>query len=141
MREKPSIVEKEWEAYGFKCKVIFVRQSHRCGYVGIPKGHVAYDKDYTDLPIEVHGGLTYGQFGEDGLKWFGFDCAHAGDATAHFSLEEGDHFWTLDEVVEETEKMAKQFSELTLRKIIEYKLEWMPDWFKENVQIKEDVKW
>ena len=107
--------------------------------MGIPKGHIAYDKDYDDLPINVHGGLTYGQFGEDGLKWFGFDCAHAGDATTYFSFE-GDHFWTLEEVIEETEKMAKQFSELTLRKIIEYKLEWMPDWFKENVQIKENVE-
>ena len=131
---KKSIIEKEWEAYGFKCKVIFVRQSHRCGYVGIPKGHVAYDKRYDELPIEVHGGLTYGAVEEDGLKWFGFDCAHSEDATAS-SPSEG-HFWTLEEVVEETEKMAKQFSELTLRKIIEYKLEWMPDWFKKNVLIK-----
>jgi len=130
---KKSIIEKEWEAYGFKCKVIFVRQSHRCGYVGIPKGHVAYDKRYDELPIEVHGGLTYGEVEEDGLKWFGFDCAHLEDATA--SSPSG-HFWTLEEVVEETEKMAKQFSELTLRKIIEYKLEWMPDWFKKNVLIK-----
>lgn len=45
------------------------------------------------------------------------------------------HFWTLEEVVRETEKMAKQFSELTLQAIIKKKLEWMPNWFKNNVKI------
>lgn len=137
IKEKKSITEKKWQSHGFKCKVIFVRRSHRCGYVGIPKGHVAYDKDYDDLPIEVHGGLTYGQIGEDGLNWFGFDCAHLGDKTKDDfpSLEENEHFWTLEEVVKETEQMAQQFSKLTLRAIIIEKMKWMPDWFKNNVKV------
>ena len=97
-------------------------------------------KYYDELPIDVHGGLTYGEIEDDGLCWFGFDCAHAWDRTLelerHGFPQEG-HLWTLEEVIEETEKMAKQFSELTPRQIIEYKLEWMPDWFRDNIQIKE----
>lgn len=72
LKEKESITEKEWQSCGFKCKIIFVRQSHRCGYVRIPKRHVAFDKNYDDLPIEVHGGLTYGSSeGETNYVWFG----------------------------------------------------------------------
>ena len=132
--ESGTTTEKEWECCGFKCRVLFVRQSHRCGYVGVPQNHVAYDKKYSDLPIEVHGGLTYGTTEEDGLKWFGFDCAHVGDKTGLWS--EG-HFWTLEDVVKETEQMAKQFSKLTLPQIIAHKIRWEPDWFKDNIEIKE----
>lgn len=139
MNEKPTEKEKEWECCGFKCRVMFVRQSHRCGYVRIPKGHVTFDKIYTELPIDVHGGLTYEKIEEEdeNFKWFGFDCAHAGDKLLIVPpLEDNEHFWTLEDVVEETEKMAKQFSELTLKKIVEYKLEYMPKWFKDNVTVK-----
>ena len=135
--EKESITEKEWESHGFKCRAIFVRHSYRCGYVGIPKGHPAYEKSYSDLPIEAHGGLIYGRIEDDGLHWFGFDCAHAGDKLADSPpLFESDHFWTLEEVVDETERMAYQFSKLTLRDVIEEKLKWMPDWFKNKVASK-----
>lgn len=30
-----------------------------CGYVFIPKGHKYYNKDYDDIPLSPHGGLTY----------------------------------------------------------------------------------
>jgi len=109
---KATITEKEWESNGFKCRALFVRQTHRCGYVGIPKDHIAYDKNYNDLLIEVHGGLTYGEVEDDGLCWFGFDCIHAGDKGVGLLSNLKGHFWTLEEVVEETEKMAKQFAEL-----------------------------
>lgn len=145
LAEKKSTIEKRWRSHGFKCKVILVRQSHRCGYVAVPKSHVAYGMDYNVLPIEVHGGLTYGQEEKDGNWWFGFDCAHLGDSwgsseiqAVATSLKQG-HFWTLKEVIEETKKMAEQFSKLTLRDIIRNKLQWMPDWFRENVEIKEEV--
>jgi len=142
MNEKPVKIEKEWECEGFKCKVIFVRNSHRCGYIGIPKGHVAYNKNYDDLPIEVHGGLTYSDMEKDGLNWFGFDCIHAGDKSAspHIpSWQRDAHFWTLEETVKETEKMAKQFKDLTLKAIIEEKLRYEPDWLKNSLVIKEEA--
>ena len=42
------IVEKEFECNGLKCVVTFQRHGHRCGYVGIPKEHPLYGKDYSD---------------------------------------------------------------------------------------------
>lgn len=135
--EKPTITEKKWEHAGLKCHVAFVRQSHRCGYVTVPKGHIAYGKNYDDLPIDVHGGLTYGDVGESNNpdeETFGFDCAHLGDATGELGpLSKTDHFWTLEEVVAETNRMAEQFQALTIKAIMEHKIQWMPDWFKENI--------
>jgi hypothetical protein len=133
-KELESIIEKEWEHTGLKCRVVFFRQSHRCGYVGVPKEHLAYNKNYDDLPIDVHGGLTYGAVKKDGLQWFGFNCAHSGDKTLSLSFEENGHLWTTEEVIEETEKMAEQFSRMTLRALVIHKLEYMPDWFKNSVQ-------
>ena len=42
------IVEHEFEHAGYKCVVTFSAMGHRCGYVGIPKNHPLYGKDYTD---------------------------------------------------------------------------------------------
>lgn len=42
------VVEKVFEHKGLKCVVVFGDMGHRCGYVGIPKEHVLYGKDYTD---------------------------------------------------------------------------------------------
>lgn len=60
------------------------------GYVGVPKDHHWYGKDYMEIECEVHGGLTYGNFGKDlktkspmskypDLYFVGFDTAHLGD--------------------------------------------------------------
>lgn len=49
----PFIVEKEFEHVGYKCVMIFGDRGYRCGYVGIPKEHPLYGKDYSDhLDIE-----------------------------------------------------------------------------------------
>ena len=42
------VVEREFEHAGYKCVVIFGSIGHRCGYVGIPKNHPLYGKDYSD---------------------------------------------------------------------------------------------
>lgn len=72
-----------------------------CGYVGVPKDHSAYGKDYDDLETEfdisVHGGLTYAASCQENdpegichvpepgrpadVWWFGFDCSHFMDLT------------------------------------------------------------
>jgi hypothetical protein len=134
-----SQIEADWKSNGFRCVVIFVRQSHRCGYVRIPKRHIAFIVgSYDDLPIAVHGGLTFG--GQiDILEkdanyiWFGFDCGHSGDRE---SYETEGHFWTTSEVIEETNKMARQFKEMTREKVVDYKMKYMPDWFKNQIKIK-----
>jgi len=38
---------------------------HLCGYIGVPKGHPWYGKDYDAIEADVHGGLTH--FGSERL--------------------------------------------------------------------------
>jgi hypothetical protein len=78
-------VEKDWTtASGLRAVVIAAQMGHRCGYVGVPKDHPLFGKDYGDVDADVHGGLTYAGHGdypvESNLHWFGFDCAHYMDA-------------------------------------------------------------
>jgi hypothetical protein len=69
-----------------------------CGYVGVPPGHRFYGVDYNDVPVWVHGGLTFGSYCQEdprgeaygvchtpepgrpaNVYWLGFDCAHSFD--------------------------------------------------------------
>lgn len=80
-----------FEAHGLRCLVLrHGTLKHLCGYVGIPKGHRYFGKEYDAVEFGgdddwwPHGGLTYAQEAAphekpDGLWWFGFDCAHSGD--------------------------------------------------------------
>lgn len=75
---------------GFECLIRLAEWSgHLNGYVKIPKTHPAYFKDYDELDIECHGGLSFSGFLTDRKgerKWYiGFDCAHAGDLTPRIS--------------------------------------------------------
>lgn len=77
-------VEKTFEYKGFPCAVLMQPLCFRTGYVGIPKGHQAYGKDYNFLDIDCHGGLTYSDFNLHGHDradtwWIGFDTGHFGD--------------------------------------------------------------
>ena len=112
-----------------------------CGYVRIPIFHPFWKKNEGQILkpncsdfegsicgiIDVHGGVTFsGKMKANNLFsgwWIGFDCGHAGDALEGDSVNKfrkmfgddfmnhGDHHWTLEEVVAETEKMAKQVKE------------------------------
>jgi len=75
MTEKAKI-EKQWTTLaGYEAEVFTLPMGHRCGYVTVPEGHPCADKEYNELRVDVHGGLTFGE----GRK-FGFDCAHLYDA-------------------------------------------------------------
>ena len=45
---KDYIVEEELVHSGYKCVVVMQNSAHRCGYVGVPKGHPLYGKSYND---------------------------------------------------------------------------------------------
>jgi len=52
---------------------------HLCGYVLLHKEHPCFGKDYDDIDITCHGGLTYGvKISEISYK-IGFDCGHCCD--------------------------------------------------------------
>ena len=85
MNKLEPIIEKQFVYMDFPCVIIFQPMLHRCGYVGIPENHELYGKNYEDINVECHGGLTYGRnylYGheETDLWWIGFDCAHYLDA-------------------------------------------------------------
>lgn len=125
---KPFAVEKEWEHAGLKCAVVLAREhGHRCGYVRVPPNHSQYGLHYDEVNVEVHGGLTFGKnepcSHEDGVGfWFGFDCAHCEDSSyepgfipevlsnLYRKYPEYGHYWTLDEVIVETERLAEQLA-------------------------------
>ena len=52
-------VEKDFMVDEFRCVIVGQKIGHRCGYIAIPKGHKLYGKDYDEIDISVHGGLTY----------------------------------------------------------------------------------
>ena len=86
------IIEKEWREGDFNCKVLFMPMGHRCGYVGVPKGHHMYGLDYWKYidKIDCYGGLTYCGFLDEENKeywYFGFDCAHFEDGIDIKSLK------------------------------------------------------
>lgn len=129
-------VEREWESSGLLCAVVQGREGgNRCGYVRVSPSHPDHGKEYDDVDVDVHGGLTYAALEPctdhaDGQGyWFGFDCAHLGDAsydpnnlpgheiafrakypefTEHNRSE---HFWSEQEVIAETERLARQLAE------------------------------
>ena len=135
---KPFKIEREWEHAGLKCAVVLAREGgHRCGYVRVPPNHPKhgkdYDKDYDLLDVSIHGGLTFAEIEpcthEDGTGWwFGFDCAHSGDACydpdnlpeheVRFRAKYPElnrhsfdgHYWKQSEVERETEHLAEQLA-------------------------------
>lgn len=93
------------------------------GYVAVPKDHPFYGKDYDDVEVDVHGGLTFACPGSnitaadlpetevlegclydlDENWWvFGFDTCHYTD-----SLEN----WPREAVIAETLSLKKQLEE------------------------------
>jgi len=78
------------EYYGFHCYASRHPswRGNWCGYIEIPSDHRWYGDRYDEVRgaddgwVEVHGGLTYGDWGmkhvTDGFV-LGFDCGHGGD--------------------------------------------------------------
>jgi hypothetical protein len=82
---------------------------HNCGYLRLPVSHLFYKKAHDDIPVRVHGGLTFSQLDENDNWVIGFDTAHDGDLVPLLpSSEEDDHYWTHQEVFEELMKLYKQ---------------------------------
>lgn len=134
MNRNKKVVEKTWiTRAGYDAVCLFIRGTHRCGYVGIPPKHPLHRVDYckpTDVlkdgakpetALKVHGGLTYAAGSKDypikcsdNLWWYGFDCAHAGDGMLGIMvrLTLGKPVRSMDYVIDECEKLADQLKEI-----------------------------
>jgi len=80
------------------------------GYVCIPPGHPMYEVAYDDIPVDVHGGLSFACPAKD-LDWPEIpedckDCWIVGFATAHYgdTVENCDKWY----VESQAEKLAEQ---------------------------------
>lgn len=124
------------------CLAVRNRRGAWCGYVGVPPRHPLHGVDYQaaeerDRWFDVHGGLTYSDFCQEGAEdgpgichvpapgrpakvwWFGFDCAHYMDATPHDAAdsllghaEMRKVYRTLDYVRGEVANLARQLAEV-----------------------------
>ena len=93
--------------------------SHPCAYIELPKGHKYYGKDYDDIPIDCHGGLTYSREGilpssndyhKDGY-WIGWDYAHLGDYCGWLNVfDSTGKKWTTEEILQEVKEVIEQLS-------------------------------
>ena len=80
------------------------------GYVGLPKWHPWFNMNYDDIPVNIHGGLTYANLDkESGLWIIGFDTGHYNDNMTNCSYEY---------VKEETQRLKKQCLEVKGLEII-----------------------
>jgi len=79
-------------------------------------GHKYHGMNYDNIPVDVHGGLTYSRLDENGSWKIGFDTAHYGDLSLHnLILFRDDSFFaeestyrTMKYVVEEIKKLVDQ---------------------------------
>lgn len=117
------------------CLIVRNHMGALCGYVGVPPEHPFFNAPYDDVPVDVHGGLTFaGECdpsegadkichvaapGRAEVYWLGFDCGHFSDlvpAMLHDAAPPhpryGPHYRNLAFVVSEIEDLAEQLAAL-----------------------------
>jgi|SRR5580765_5055410 len=118
---------KDFIHAGFSCFILRNHTGNWCGYVGLPNTHSSYGKDYGEVDVDVHGGLTYANkcagnichVPESGMPddvwWLGFDTAHSGDLTPammHYMSRGFDHYRNMEYAIHETMQLAEQLKEI-----------------------------
>lgn len=86
--------DEQYQLDGYDCRIRRMEHTgHLNGYVRIPKEHPWFEQDYGDLPLEVHGGLTFAAHGWFDTPdraaaewWIGFDCHHLHDFAPAYAL-------------------------------------------------------
>lgn len=89
-------------------------------YLGVPLPHPLAGFSYDDLPVECHGGLTYGTEGQGDFPadffWYGYDYGHCDDASFYelqysVSNENGKQ-WTPEDVKNDSWSAVYSFKKL-----------------------------
>lgn len=126
---------------GLPCLIVRNLIGALCGYVGVSSEHPTYGKNYGDVDVDVHGGLTFSSKclptedkahgichvdpENDDVWWLGFDCGHAWDfvpgmAKYHkeFNLQFGsnDVYRDIEYVRGECARLAQQLAAMTEEK-------------------------
>lgn len=129
--DEPDKVQFQDHETGLPCLIVRGNSGALCGYVGVTQDHPFYGRDYDDVPVNVHWGLTFSDRcqhredhtgichipceGEpDNVWWLGFDCAHSGDFCPSYSDMygfPGDVYRNIEFVKSEVECLARQIWE------------------------------
>ena len=100
---------------------IVSRGLYPCAYVKLPEGHKYYGKDYNDIPIKCHCGLSYSKWTldviykskgwwfpkSDGCWWIGWNyghiCDYSGDMLEYVQDIHMSYYkkWTTQEILDE----------------------------------------
>jgi hypothetical protein len=118
LKDKTGKIYLDWIDEDIRC-LIMKGPASLCTYIGLPKDHILSGFNYNDLPLNVHGGLTFSSIGDGKVWpknywWYGFDYAHSGDYSFYYdtckdiletySYHNSEHQW----IVSEVEIEAKQ---------------------------------
>ena len=123
MKRKHEDYVKDWVVNGLRCRVLAGPFKNYNGYVALTENHSCYQKEYYNIDVDVHGGLTFGGQGNDNslhfpdskVYWVGFDTSHLSDYIEYDNDEHPEPNgikWTKEMVAEETERLAIQLSKL-----------------------------
>lgn len=105
---------------GFSCFILRNTLGSWCGYVGVPETHSCFGKDYDNVDVDIHGGLTYSAkcYGHichtpkagmpDKVWWLGFDTAHAWDISPGLNINSDGTYKNMNYAITETKKLADQ---------------------------------
>ena len=118
LKEPELLASGEHKGYNY---YVLNQGTHPCGYVEIPRDSKYFNVDYDNIPVECHGGLTYGRrflvgvaTDDDNRYFIGWDYAHYGDFVGYRLgyLEELANFfdvkYTTEDVVTECKYVINQ---------------------------------
>jgi len=117
------LIQDTYRGYEY---VIVTYGSHPCAYVEIPKKSKNYEKEYADIDINVHGGLTFSDYltgvRKDLTGWYiGWDYSHFGDFTCY--AEDignfGERKYTLNEIEIDCKDVINQLIHLEEKDTLE----------------------
>ena len=104
----------DFEYKGYRCLIRRIPYfGYLCGYLNLPPSSHFFGKDYDDIPLIPHGGLTFAQ-PNDGNWVIGFDCAHAFDLMPgmDISFEKYASYKTIEYVEQNLKDMIDDLIEL-----------------------------
>ena len=124
----------QWIHKNLDCLIVRGPSGALCGYVGVPDTHPDFEKDYNDVYVDCHGGLTFasrchttddesrhiyhtGEVANKIVWWLGFDCSHLYDITPlyDFSFDHEGMYRDFDYVKGQVNNLAEQLVERGLR--------------------------
>lgn len=124
VNDYPQKIYYDWMHRDYRCLVMRGPVS-LCAYIGVPPEHRYYGKDYNEVDLRCHYGLTFSSEGDGKIRpkgywWFGWDYAHFGDVT-FFDFKEGGYDgieWTPDMVKFDVEE-ALEFIDIRWDHVME----------------------